>query len=229
MRDFVVRLRDKFPPVGFTLIVRTTCLFWMLFPLVALAGDWELGAAAGYGYLRNGSAAGTSGSVEAGFRSRQTFSVVATEEMFEHFGGELRYSYHNGAAFLGGDAALLERPANAHALHYDALFHLKATDSRFRPFFAVGGGVKIFSTSGTIPSTNPVKGYGSIRNANDVAAMLVIGPGVKYRLTDHLILRFDFQDQITTLPKGIFLPASSGGIKGLLHQFTPMLGLSAAF
>ncbi|MCX6623333.1 MAG: hypothetical protein NTY38_20155 [Acidobacteria bacterium] len=175
----------------------------ILFACACLGGDWELGGAAGYAFHRNGSVNGSAGTATAGFQKRYTFSAVVTEEMFEHFGGEMRYSYHDGSAFLKSGATSTERDSRSHAIHYDALFHARPTDSRFRPF--------------------------TIRTNTDVVPMLVVGPGIKYRVTDHMILRFDFQDQISTFPKGIFVPAPGGSTKGIFHQFMPMVGISAAF
>jgi hypothetical protein len=58
---------------------------------------------------------------------------------------------------------------------------------------------------------------------------LTAGAGVKYRVADHVVLRFDFIDYITGFPKQIIVPATGASPRGLFQQFTPMGGISFTF
>jgi hypothetical protein len=55
------------------------------------------------------------------------------------------------------------------------------------------------------------------------------GAGVKFRLTDHILMRVDFRDYATAFPTHLIVPAANGTDKGIFHQFTPLFGVSYVF
>jgi hypothetical protein len=56
-----------------------------------------------------------------------------------------------------------------------------------------------------------------------------MGGGVKIRLQPHLALRLDFRDYVTPFPDTMIRVNPAAGARGLLHQFTPLVGLSYVF
>jgi len=93
---------------------------------IALAGacacsaqEWEIGGAAGYGIYHNGHVYGPNmTSVQAGIQNRFVVSAVATDHAYDHFSGELRYTYHDGDPFLAAGGVQTNRQGQSHALHY---------------------------------------------------------------------------------------------------------------
>jgi opacity protein-like surface antigen len=64
---------------------------------------------------------------------------------------------------------------------------------------------------------------------NQWRALATVGAGVKYRLTDRILLRVDFRDYITAFPTHIIVPAPTGTDHGIFNQFTPLFGVSYVF
>jgi outer membrane protein W len=119
--------------------------------------------------------------------------------------------------------------SQSHTVHYDALFHLYDRDSRFRPFVAIGAGGKYYRTSGPEPVPQPFPRIASLVNTNDWQYLVDVGFGVKYRLSNHVMLRGDFRDYLTPFPKKLFMPSGSLTNRGVSHQFTPMFGFGYWF
>jgi hypothetical protein len=55
------------------------------------------------------------------------------------------------------------------------------------------------------------------------------GAGVKVKVQEHIVLRFDVRDYVTGFPKQQIAPASGASVSGLLQQFTPMGGVDFVF
>jgi hypothetical protein len=75
----------------------------------------------------------------------------------------------------------------------------------------------------------PLSNIALLTQAQDLVAMASVGGGVKFRLTQHVILRLDIHDYITPFPKQVITPAPGASAKGWLQDFVPMAGLAFAF
>ena len=64
------------------------------------AQNWEVGGGLGYGVYHNGSIISSGGTADAGVRNRFVVTGYASEDLFQHFTGEVRYIYHDGDTFL---------------------------------------------------------------------------------------------------------------------------------
>jgi hypothetical protein len=64
---------------------------------------------------------------------------------------------------------------------------------------------------------------------NQWRALFTGGGGVKFRISDHILVRADFRDYITAFPTHIIVPAPTGTDRGIFNQFTPLFGLSYTF
>jgi len=117
----------------------------------------------------------------------------------------------------------------SHTLHYDGLFHLFDRARRFRPFVAVGGGGKFYRATGPAPVPQPFPQIASLVHTDDWRLMVDVGFGMKYRLRNHVMVRADFRDYITTFPKNIFVPKGNATDRGLFQQFTPTFGIGYWF
>lgn len=193
------------------------------------AQQWEVGGAVGYGWNRNARFTGPGGQADAGIDNRATVGAVLTEDLYEHLSGEIRYMYSDGDPFLriAGRTATIR--GQSHSFTYDSLFHVRSRDHRLRPFFAAGIGAKYFRTTGTAPGQQPAPGVALLSEAEQWRLLVSVGFGVSYRFPNHLLLRADFRDYISPTPKKLFAPAGGATGGGLMHQFTPMVGVGFWF
>jgi hypothetical protein len=194
-----------------------------------LAQNWEIGGGAGYGWYHNGSIISTAGTATAGIRNRFAATAVAGEDAFEHFAGEIRYVYHDGDTFLQNSTAKGTVQAQSHSLTYDVLVHWKPRQDRIRPFLAAGVGGKYYETTGPAPVPQPLPRIAVLTTQNQWMALFDFGGGIKFRLNDHVLIRGDLRDYITTFPTNLFLTVPNATSRGIFHQVTPLLGISATF
>jgi opacity protein-like surface antigen len=199
-----------------------------LFALPA-AAQWELGGTIGYGFYRNGSIIAPGGKAEAGIRNRFTAGAIIGEDLYEYLSGEVRYLYQDGDPYISSGSTRTNIQGQSHSGSYNMLFHLKPRESRIRPYGAVGIGAKYFVTTGPVPERQPLERIG-VLNPNDHLRFLVTaGGGVKYNVRPHIRLRVEFLDYITPFPNKVIAPAPSGTARGILHQFSPSIGISGVF
>ena len=194
-----------------------------------LAQQYELGGAFGYGVYTHGSVISPGGTATAGITNRFATGVVFCENLFEHVSGEMRYLYHDGDPFLSTGSVRGNIQGQSHAFNYDVLFQARGRQSRLRPYVAVGVGGKYYVTTGPAPVPQPMPKIGGLVATNQWRALVTGGAGVKYRLTDHILMRADFRDYITAFPTHLMVPAANGTDKGIFHQFTPLFGVSYVF
>jgi opacity protein-like surface antigen len=109
------------------------------------------------------------------------------------------------------------------------LFHFKPRESRWRPFLAGGAGAKDYVIAGPEPFPQPVPQIASLTDNDVWKVVFSVGGGLKYRVREHLLLRGEFRDYITTFPRQQIVPAPHNTARGLFEQFTPMFGISYSF
>ncbi len=195
-----------------------------------LAQDWELGGSVGYGAYRSGTVIGGDGQpATAEILNRFTAGVVIGQEPYEYISGELRWTYQDGHAVLAAAGVREEMDGHSHAVTYDVLIHFRRRERRLRPFFAAGAGIKGYIANGPAPQFNLLPAVATLAERDEWKPVFDLGGGVKYRLTDHVQLRFDFRDYLTTFPKRQIVPATYSTARGIFQQFTPMLGVSYVF
>jgi hypothetical protein len=188
-----------------------------------------LGAAGGYGAYRRATATGPRGDAAAGFRNRFAFGFVLGEDLHRYVGGELRYTYQDGDAFLRAEGGRAKLEAHSHTVHYDLLFHFRPRGLRVRPYLAGGGGVRQFVGNGPENPAQPLQRYALLSPVDDVKPMVSIGAGMRVRLHRHAALRVDLRDYVSPFPTRVIAPAGGNRIRGVLQQFTALAGISYLF
>ena len=194
-----------------------------------LAQQYELGGAFGYGVYTDGSVISPGGTATAGIRNRFAGGGVFCENLFEHVSGEMRYLYHDGDPFISTGTVRGTIQGQSHAFNYDVLFQARGRQSRLRPYVAVGVGAKYYVTTGPAPNPQPMSKIAGLVATNQWRVLVTGGAGVKYRFTDHVLMRVDFRDYVTAFPTHIIVAAPTGTDKGIFHQFTPFFGVSYVF
>lgn len=195
----------------------------------AFGQQYEIGANIGYGFYRNGSIYSDSGSAQAGIRNRFAAGITLSEEVSRYVSAEFRYLYHDGHPFLQAPGVKADIQGQSDALTGELLFHFKTREHRWRPFLAGGSGAKEYIIAGPEPFPQPIPQIASL-TSNDVwKVVFSVGGGVKFRLIDHLLLRADFRDYLTTFPRQQIVPAPHNTARGIFEQFTPLFGVSYTF
>jgi len=201
------------------------------FSTVCLAQQWEVGAAAGYGFYNNATignpVAGLSAS--AGFHSGFASGAFFAENMYEHVGGELRYLFLWGAPELQFQDIRATMRGYTNLVVYDVLVHMTSRDSKLRPFLAGGAGIKVFTGTGTQFVTQPLQQFAVLLPHTEVEPAVSVGGGLKYRAGRHVLLRADFRTYMSPLPNHLFRTARFNEIRGWVYNFVPQVGIGYTF
>jgi outer membrane protein with beta-barrel domain len=191
--------------------------------------EWEVGGAGGFGFYRNATINNPSGSANAGIDNRFAAGVVIGQDLYQHFSGEVRYTFRDGDLKLSQGSQKVNMDGDSHAIHYDMLFHLLPKSSRIRPFAAAGAGIKFFRATGKEYASQPLADFALLTKTEEAKPLISVGGGVKYVLNANTAIRFDFRDYITPFPEKLFVPPNGTKIRGWLNDFVPLVGVSFVF
>jgi hypothetical protein len=194
------------------------------FSAISFAQQWEFGGLAGGGFLSTVNATNQFGSATAGFSNGAAFGGYAGNNLYKHLGGELRYTYLQSNLKLSSGGQTATFSGQAHAIHYDLIFHTR-NKSKTQLFAAVGGGMKIFRGTGKEASFQPLSQFGFFTKTQTLKPMASVGAGVKFQIAPKIYLRTEFRDYITPFPKDVLTPPTGTKYGTLLHDFVPMVGL----
>ena len=206
------------------------CLvFGLVIGRCCFAQTWSIGAAGGFGYSSEAAVENTAGSAKARFGTGFAAGAVLGENVSEHFGGELRYTYRNGHAELrsGGREATLD--AAAHVLHYDFLAYATRRRARLRPFAAAGGGMRRYTGTGQMDPLQPLRNIALLAHNDQLKGLVSFGGGVKAAIGDNWSVRADFRDYATPFPEKLIVPVAGAKVHGWLHDLVPMFGIDWTF
>lgn len=210
-------------------IMKTFIALMAALPCLALAQQWEVGADAGYGFLRDVSV--TSGSLtgKAGFSPGKAFGAVLGNQINRLVGGEIRYTYRADDLRVSSGAAEAAFKAESHALHYDVLVHATPKESPVRPFLALGAGVRFYRGTGLETSFQPLSNLVVLTHATEAQPLISAGGGVKFAVAKRALVRLDFRDYVTPIPSNLLATPGSNKFSGWVHDFVFLFGVSTAF
>lgn len=195
----------------------------------AQAQQWEFGGVGGGAFLNTVSVSAPAGSATAGFQTGGVVGGFLGQNISNHIGGEIRYEFFQSNLELksGGSSATFS--GQAHAIHYDLLFHTNSKTSSVQFFGAVGGGMKLFRGTGTEMVQQPLYQFGYFTKTQTIKPMLDVGGGLKFSITKRVSLRLEVRDFITGFPTQVLTPPAGVKYGTLLQTIVPMAGLSYAF
>ncbi len=137
-----------------------------------------------------------------------------TFNSYRFFGHEIGYAYNHGKFKLSSTPPA-EVGMPVHQGMYNFLGYATPEGSSMRPFLTGGVHFSTFYPPGTgVFSGNGVTKFG-----------FNYGAGLKFRLSEMLIMRLDLRDYVTGKPFGDAFPDQ----KGMLHQLEVSAGLGFAF
>jgi len=177
----------------------------LMFATVCLGQEreWEVGGAAGFGYMRNATVNHPAGSATIGFDNRLAAGAVIGQDLYQHFSGELRYTFRDGDLLLKSGGHKVNMDGDSHLVHYDVLFHALGRGSRFRPYAAAGGGIRVFRATGRESVNQPFSDFAFLTKTQEVKPLISVGAGVKFTFADHAAVRFDFREYISPFPENL--------------------------
>ena len=205
--------------------------YWIaiVFAAAAWGQRYEIGANIGYGWYNDGTIFYPGGSVQAGIRSRFATGIDLGFELTDYVSAQFSYLYHDGHPFLKGAGANTDIQGNSDALTIEGLFHFKKRGQRWRPFLAGGAGAKEYIIAGPAPFPQPIPEIAAL-TTNDVwKTVFTAGGGIEFRPRQHIMMRGEFRDYITTFPRQQIVPAPHNTARGIFEQFTPLFNLSYTF
>lgn len=194
-----------------------------------LAQEWELGGAGGYGFYTNPTIRSTLGSVEPGFAPKGAIGVVFGQNMYEHLGGEVRWLYQFGGPELKYSGTVASATGYSNLVTYDLLFHMSNREARLRPYVAAGAGVKAFTSRELRSTGQPIVAPVFLLSHTQAEPAISAGVGLKYKITEHAVLRLDFRTYFSPCPDDIFRPIATSTIHGWIYNFVPLGGISYVF
>jgi len=207
-------------------VYRNLVVSIMLAAGVAGAQSHDLGVIGGAAFLRGIPIGGAPDGTSAGFQPGLVAGVEFGQDLYQHWGGEIRYLFEQRdlSVSSGGQTATLA--GQAHVLYYDLTYSPRSREERVRPYFAVGGGMKLFRGTGSEEAYRPLMQYAYLTQTQQIEPLLSVGGGVKWPVGKRMVLRIDCRDQITPFPLKLIAPATGMTIKGWLHDIVPTVGLS---
>ena len=219
---------ERYPAVAAVFSCVTSALL-MSSACMAQDRQWEVGAAGGFGIMRNATISNPSGSASAGMDNRFAAGVVIGQDLYQHLSGEVRYTFRDDDLVLKSGGQKVNMDGESHLIHYDMLLHALRRSSRIRPFAAAGAGIRWFSGTGHEYASQPLANFALLTKTHEVKPLISVGGGVKVRMTAHMNIRLDFRDYISPFPGNLFVTAPSARIRGWLHDFVPLAGVSWIF
>jgi len=203
-----------------------TVLF--LLPAGLLAQHWEVGASGGYSFFSDMKVTAGAASGTTGFGPGPVFGGVLANALNSRFAGEIRYAFIKDEMRVSSGSSRATATSQSHALHYDVLIHATNAESSFRPFLALGAGIKMFRGTGDEPSYQPLSNLIVLTHASQTVPLISAGGGIKIPVSKRALVRMDIRDYISPVPDKL-LATPSGTIGGWTHNIVVQFGVSTIF
>jgi hypothetical protein len=197
--------------------------------VAGLAQVWEVGGAGGAGFVRGLNVTGPAGTATTGFQPGWAVGAVAGQTFYPRLSGELRYTYQRSALKLSSGGSETTFGGDAHAIHYDLLWHFRTDRPTVRPFVAGGAGIKLFRGIGKEAAYQPLNQFAYLTHTQQVEPLISAGGGVEIALKPTVRLRIEFRDYVTPFPDQVIAAAPGMHIHGWLHDIVPLVGISYVF
>lgn len=206
-----------------------TCLFAFVLAPASCMGQWELGVLGGYGFPTEVNVESKAGSGKTGFSHGAAFGVLAGDNMYRYVGAEVRYLYRMDDMKLKATGADVKFGAYSHLVTFDLLVHTASKESKVRPFFAGGAGVRVYQGTGTESSYQPGNALVVLTHTREVTPVATAGAGVKVKASDRILFRAEVRDYISPVPTKMITPMHDSKLSSWYHDIVPMVALEFTF
>lgn len=196
----------------------------------ALAQSWEVGGGAGGSFYKNRSVTGApGGDATAGFDNGFTGTFYASQSMGRWLNGEIRYQYQQQDLKVEQGSVTDTFKGRSHAVTYEFVIHVKEPDAKIRPYFFFGGGVKGYQGVGSGRAFPPLGDVVALTPTTEWKGLMTFGGGVKFHISDHVILRVEVRDNFSQFPKEVVAPIPPAQVGDWIHNIVPMVMIGYVF
>lgn len=201
----------------------------VLCALPAFAQKYEFGMHGGISFYNKTTVTNPRGNADAGFNTGYGGGITLGQNMYEHLGGEIRYTFLQNDMKLESGSTNASFDGQSHAIHYDFLFHTAGTNASIRPYVAFGGGIKYYRGTGTEQVFQPLSNIALLTKTSETKGMASVGGGVKLRLSNRMWLRLDIHDFLTPFPSNVITPAAGSSVGGWINNIVGTGGITFTF
>jgi opacity protein-like surface antigen len=193
----------------------------------AFAQKWEVGFAAGGSFFTSDTISNPAGNASATRNPGVALSAWLDNTIGSGlFGGELRYDYEMGDLKLSSGGTSTTFASRSNAVHYDFVFNFASSEAAVRPFVEAGGGVKLYSGTGTEQVYQPLSNIAVFSDVRDVRPLVSIGGGIKFNVAKSTTMRLEVHDYLTSFPSTLIAPVPPSTVGGWLNDFVVSAGIS---
>jgi hypothetical protein len=203
-------------------------IFLTAFSTASVAQEWEVGVAAGYSWYHNAGIDNSPNSVRVGYAPRAEIGVVFADNEYKYVAGELQYSLRFGGTELASGGITETAPGYSNTVVYNLVVHLRPVDYKFRPFAAVGSGIRVYTNSQPL-IRQPLAGVALLTQGTQVEPAISFDAGIKYLLPHHAQLRLDLRGYTTPAPNVLVHPVGLSRVQGWIWDFAPMIGIGYVY
>jgi len=169
------------------------------------------------------------GQAKTGFESGFTVSAWVGQDLYRDLSGEVRYSFQMNDLKLTADGPKYTFGGRAHSIYYSFLVHTAPSDAKVRAFLNVGGGIKGYQGTGEEIPDQPAQDMVLLTKTTEWKGLVVFGGGVKYAVSEGIVIRFEVDDYFTQTPTSVLQPAPGAELGGWIHNIVPSFGIGFRF
>ena len=192
-------------------------------------GQYYLGAMGGGGFTPDLSVQGTSGKANASLSNGGAFGALFGDDMYNYWGGEVRYLYRVGDLKLSSAGTSAHFEARTNIIHADFLGHLRPRESRIRPFIAFGAGIRIIKGTDIESFDQPLSSIATFSHTLETMPLADVGGGVKVNFGKSWQARVEMRDYLSPAPNKVITPAAGSSISGWLQDIVGLASISYTF
>ena len=190
----------------------------------ASAQEYYVGGSGGYSFTPDISVKSPAGNANTGFNSGGAFGAFFGDDMYNYWGGEVRYLYQQTDLKLSGGGQSVHFGAHQNIIHADFLGHLRGRESRVRPFVAFGAGVRFLQGTGAESASQPLGQIAALTHTSESLPVADFGAGIKFNFRKSWQLRVEVKDYVSPSPNKVIAPVPGGSIDG---WFNNIVGLGS--
>jgi hypothetical protein len=195
----------------------------------AFAQGWELGASGGFSYAPNLSVTEPPATASAGIGHGGVAGAYLSDDMYRYFGGDLRYLYGFGDLQASSSNTSVSFSRRIHLVTFDIVGYLRPTESRVRPFMALGGGVEVLDGTGAESAAQPLGNFVALTHTRQTLGVGDVGVGFKIALSKRLRFRIEAHDYMGPSPGKVIAPAPGASISGFMNNVVATASIAWAW
>lgn len=190
---------------------------------------FEIGGGVGGSFYQSKSLKSSVASGDVGFQNGLTGSFWIGNNMYNKLSGEFHYDYQMNDLKLSSGGTNVTFGGKSHAFHYDLLYHFTKRSAKVRPYVLAGGGFKFFQGTGKESAFQALNKIAILTNTSESKPFVTFGGGLKFSLSQHINVRLEVRDNMTSFTRKIILPVNGANPSGWLNNFVPLIGIGFVF